>query len=315
MLKKFLILFLFIITIQTLTIAQEVKKDTVSEMKGEIKPENKEQKKDSIPETKGEKKEEIKESTIPETKGEKKEEGRIYSLPQFAHETYLYAKQPFLWTGRDWLRVGAVAAATFAVMPLDQTISNSTQGHQRYYYSVPIVAGRVYGEWYSIGGVAALFGIYGWTVNDNSAKKISIELLQGGLYAEAYTEVLKVIIGRARPTYENNAFVYHPFTLLDDNFHSFPSGHTTSAMALSTVMSRHAHSTFLKILAYAPVAFTIFSRIYQDQHWPSDVIPAAAVGYFAGNWVVDLHEGKRHRINVTSVYPPSISIDLDQAQK
>ena len=151
-------------------------------------------------------------------------------------------------------------------------------------------------------------------MNNNPAKKVTIELLQAGLYAEAYTEVLKVIIGRARPTYKADAFAYHPFTLTDDHFHSIPSGHTTSAMALSTVMSRHAHSTFLKILAYAPVALTICSRIYQDQHWPSDVIPAAAIGYFVGNWVVDLHEGKRHRINVTSVYPPAISIGLDWDQ-
>jgi hypothetical protein len=36
----------------------------------------------------------------------------------------------------------------------------------------------------------------------------------------------------------------------------------------------------------------MFSRIYQHQHWLSDEIPAAAIGYFVGNWVVDLHEGK-----------------------
>ena len=96
-----------------------------------------------------------------------------------------------------------------------------------------------------------------------------------------------------------------------------PSGHTTAAMALSTVMSRHANSTWLKILAYVPVGFTMFSRIYQHQHWISDVVPAAAIGYFTGDWVVDLHEGKRHLINVTSMYPVTISISLDResAQK
>ena len=93
-----------------------------------------------------------------------------------------------------------------------------------------------------------------------------------------------------------------------------PSGHTTTAMALSTVMSRHANTTLLKILAYVPVGFTMFSRIYQDQHWLSDELPAAAIGYFVGNGVVDLHEGKRHRINVTSIYPGvGISINLNRS--
>jgi membrane-associated phospholipid phosphatase len=295
--KKF-ILILFFFIFQLGTFAQEVKKDT-------------------IPQKKDENLLEKKETTIPETKGEKAQEYKPYNLTQFGHETFLYVKQPVLWKGKDWLRVGVVVAGTFAIMPLDQTITDATQGKQRYYYSVPIVAGRVYGEWYSIGGVAAVFGLYGLALNNNSAKKVSIELLQGGLYAEAVTEVFKAVIGRARPTYKNDAFVYHPFTLTDDHFHSIPSGHTTSAMALSTIMSRHAHSTTLKILAYLPAAMTMFSRIYQDQHWLSDEIPAAAIGFFVGNWVVDLHEGKRHRINVTSVYPPAISVglDWDSAQK
>jgi membrane-associated phospholipid phosphatase len=277
LLHKFLILFFFIINFQSCIFAQIAKIETK-----------------------------------PETKAEKKQEKRLYSLSQFGHETYLFIKQPTTFKGRDWLRVGVVTASTISVMTLDKTIVKLTQGNQHYYYSVPVVGGRVYGEWYSIGGVAGVFGLYGLIARDSTAKKITVELLQAGLYSELVTTVLKIVIGRARPVYTENAFTYRPFTVFNDNFHSMPSGHTTSAMALSTVMSRHAHSTALKILAYVPAAFTMFSRIYQDKHWLSDIIPAAAIGYFTGNWVVDLHEGKRHRINVTSFYPPGISVSLDR---
>ena len=254
-----------------------------------------------------------KKETTPETKEEKKQEKRVYSLTQFGHESYLFVKQPTKWKGNDWLRIGLVTASTVAVMALDQTIMNSTQGQQRFYYSAPIVGGRVYGEWYSIGGVAGTFALYGIIAHDTAAKKISIELLQAGVYSELVTTMLKIAIGRARPISGENAFSYRPFTVIDDYYHSMPSGHTTSAMALSTVMSRHAHSTALKILAYVPAGFTMFSRIYQDKHWLSDEIIAAAIGYFVGNWVVDLHEGKRHRINVTSMYPTTtITYSLNQ---
>jgi len=242
----------------------------------------------------------------PETKAEKKQEKRLYSFSQFGHESYLFFKQPTKWRRSDWQKVGIVTASTLSVMILDETIINSTQGKQRFYYSAPIVGGRIYGEWYSIGAVAGSFGLYGLLARDTAAGKISVELLQAGIYSELVTTMLKAIIGRARPISGNDAFTYHPFTPFDDNFHSMPSGHTTSAVALSTVMSRHAHSTGLKILAYVPAGFTMFSRIYQDKHWLSDEILAAAIGYFTGNWVVDLHEGKRHRINVTSVYPTVI---------
>jgi membrane-associated phospholipid phosphatase len=251
--------------------------------------------------------------TKPETKAEKEQEHKPYSFTQFGHETFLFVKQPTLWKGKDWLRVGLIAAATMAVMPFDQPLINSTQGNQRYNNSVFIVGGRMYGEWYAIGGVASVFGIYGLIAKDDRSKKISIELIQAGVYAELITHVLKNTIGRARPYTNEGAFSYHPFSFFDIDYNSMPSGHTTSAMALSTVMSRHANKTVFKILAYAPAAFTMFSRIYQNQHYLSDEILACGIGYFVGNWVVDLHEGKRHRINVASVYPRvTISVNLNR---
>jgi len=241
------------------------------------------------------------------------QETKPYSLSQFGHETFLFIKQPTLWKGKDWLKVGLIAAATVAVMPLDQPLINSTQGNQRYNNSVFIVGGRIYGEWYAIGGVASVFGIYGLIAKDDRAKKISIELVQAGIYAELITHLLKNTIGRARPYTNEGAFSYHPFSFFDVDYNSMPSGHTTSAMALSTVMSRHANKMVFKVLAYAPAAFTMFSRMYQNQHFLSDEILACGIGYFVGNWVVDLHEGKRHRINVASVYPRvTISINLNR---
>ena len=227
----------------------------------------------------------------------------MYSVHQFVHETSLFVKQPTKWVKRDWLRFGLVTGATIAVMPFDETITNSTQGNQQYYTSAPVIGGRIYGEWYSIIGVAGAFSVYGLIAHDTSAKKISIELLQAGLYAELMTTILKSVIGRSRPVSTDNAFTYHPFTFFDYNSQSMPSGHTTSAFALSTIMSRHAHKTVFKILAYVPAGFTMFSRLYQHQHWLSDEVLAAAIGYFVGNWVVDLHEGRRHKINVAPVYP------------
>jgi len=296
MVNKFLLTILLVCAFHSFAIAQE-KKDAAKpdSLKGVL-----------------EKKRDV---TAPETpkeiKLEKKLQKKLYSFPQFFHETLLFIKQPTKWIASDWIKTGASIALTFAVMPFDERVTNSTQGEQRYYYNAFIEGGRIYGEWYSIGGVTGVFGIYGLIAHDTAAKKISIELLQAGLYSELVTTVLKIIIGRERPVATEHAFTYHPFSLFDYDFHSMPSGHTTSAFALSTVMSRHAKSTALKILAYVPAGFTMFSRIYQHQHWLSDEIIAASTGFFVGNWVVDLHEGKRHRINVTSMYPVGISYSLN----
>src|SRR5437868_166876 len=83
-----------------------------------------------------------KDVTAPETakeiKQEKKFQKKLYSIPQFLNETFLFVKQPTKWVGSDWLKIGGTKAATIAVMPFDERITNSTQGEQRYYKSTPI---------------------------------------------------------------------------------------------------------------------------------------------------------------------------------
>jgi|GEM_PF-640035 len=244
--------------------------------------------------------------TPKEIKFEKKQAKKLYSVPQFWHESMLFVKQPTKWNSKDWIKVGAVTAATLAAMPFDERIAHATQGNQHYLNSPAVEGGRIYGEWYSIIGVAGGVGLFGIIANDTSAKKMSIELLQAGLYSELITSVLKVAIGRARPEQSEDPFVFRPFNFAY-GYHSMPSGHTTSAFALSTVLSRHAPTTTLKILAYVPAGFTMFARIYENQHWLSDEIIAAAIGIFVAEWVVDLHTGKKHRINVTSVSPIGVS--------
>ncbi len=46
--------------------------------------------------------------------------------------------------------------------------------------------------------------------------------------------------------------------------------------------------------------FTLFSCIYQNYHWASDeFLLALPSGLSTGKcWVVTLHEGKRHKINI-----------------
>jgi membrane-associated phospholipid phosphatase len=88
---------------------------------------------------------------------------------------------------------------------------------------------------------------------------------------------------------------YHPFSFRDD-FHSFPGGHTATAMVLSTVLSRNAGPTWLKILAYLPAAITPFSRVYEDMHWVSSCFFGGTLGYFVAKWVVDIHEKNDNQI-------------------
>jgi membrane-associated phospholipid phosphatase len=200
------------------------------------------------------------------------------NFSQFRDETVDFVRQPAKWEGNDWLRLGLIGAGTFLAMQADQPIRDAVMKDRSYYKSFPVEFGRLWGETYSTVIVAGAFGLHGLLANDNSTKKVGFEIVQAALYSGGITGVLKFAFGRARPFMKKGSADYQPFALLDDGFHSLPSGHTTLAFALSTVLSRNASSNALKVLVFVPAALTALSRVYQDYHWASDCLLSAVVG-------------------------------------
>lgn len=234
-----------------------------------------------------------------------------YDVSQFGNETEKFLTQPLHWQGNDWLKIGLMSAGTILAMQTDQPIRTTVMKDQRYYYSVPIVGGRVWGEIYTPVAFFTLFGAHSLITGDNDTKKIAYEIGQASLYASTVTFVLKRAIGRARPFTEEGRASYHPFTFFNDDYHSLPGGHSTAGFALSTVLSRNAHSSFLKSVAYVPAVFTVVSRVYQDEHWFSDCLLGATIGYFVATWVVDQHEQAENRVSISSLYPLTVKIILN----
>ena len=232
-----------------------------------------------------------------------------YTFSQFGNETWRFVKQPTKWDGSDWLTLGLIGAGTFLVSQADQPIRTDVLKDQRYYYSVPVVAGRLWGEVYSPIVLFTGFGLYSVLDNDIGARKIAYEVGQASLYAGALSFILKLAIGRSRPYLNEGNSVFRPFSsIFNQDNKSMPSGHSTVAFILSTVLSRNAKSPVLKVLAYVPAVLTMASRVYQDQHWTSDTFAGAALGYFVATWVVDQHENSKSIVEVSSVYPLSITI-------
>jgi len=214
-----------------------------------------------------------------------------YTFPQFGHETVDFVEQPVKWDGDDYLKIGLIGLGTGLIMFADQPIRNEVLKNRSYYYSVPIVAGRMYGELYSpcifFGGFAA----YSLIADDITSRKIAYEIGQASLYAGGLTFLLKTAFGRARPYNDVGPATYRPFySILNQDYHSLPGGHSTAAFTISTVLSRNVEPVWLKALCYAPAILTMVSRTYQDKHWTSDNFAGAALGYFVATWVIDKHE-------------------------
>ncbi len=104
-------------------------------------------------------------------------------------------------------------------------------------------------------------------------------ILAGGTSWTIVEFFLKPLIARVRPNEIMGAIIVGPGS---DGF-SFPSGHSTIAWALATVLAHKEPKwkTFFFILAF----LISFSRIYIGKHFPLDVIFGALLGWGIGRIV------------------------------
>ena len=214
-----------------------------------------------------------------------------YTFSRFGNEAVAFVKQPAKWKGNDFLKIGVIGAGAGLVMLADQPIRDALQRNQRYQKSVPIVFGRMWGEFYSpmvfFGGCAT----YSLITGNTTAWKTAFEIEQAAIYAAPFNFLLRMAVGRGRPNLNKGPQTYRPFhSLLNEDYRSFPGGHVTAAFSLATVLSRNVKPGWLKVLVYVPAVLTLASRVYQDYHWTSDCVTGAAFGYIIGTWVVDRHK-------------------------
>jgi len=100
------------------------------------------------------------------------------------------------------------------------------------------------------------------------------------LLSAVTVQLIKAVIGKKRPP---GPVEYRPFTL-DSDFHSMPSGHTASAFALATIIANYYPD--YQTMAYTLATLVGASRLYEDQHWFSDVFIGAGIGYLSSKVVL-----------------------------
>lgn len=183
--------------------------------------------------------------------------------------------------------------------------------------SVPATVGTFVGGPVPLALGATLYA-GGRIAGDGFVQQTGREVMRAVLISGAITAVAKGTVGRARPfAAPGDPDVFSPgrgFT--NASLASFPSGHTSAAFATATVLARelntaHPGSKWLvNSLLFGGATFVGFSRVYERQHWPSDVVAGAALGSITGYEVVAHAHGdrspiSRHLFSHLSVGPSS----------
>ncbi|MBO8407195.1 MAG: phosphatase PAP2 family protein [Proteobacteria bacterium] len=102
------------------------------------------------------------------------------------------------------------------------------------------------------------------------------------LVASVIGQILKIVIGRARPGFEFGPVVFDHWAL-SDVYHSMPSGHTFASFAGLVMLGLLAPK--IKWFTWTLAIVIGVSRICVGAHWPSDVIFGAFIGMVVADFV------------------------------
>lgn len=134
--------------------------------------------------------------------------------------------------------------------------------------------------------------------HSNTVADIALHSTESVVLASLASQIIRGPLGRTRPyvTHDSDQYKFKAFRGFfgDSSFdyRAFPSIHTSSSMAIATVLSMELHRRRPDATPYvAPILFAAgmlpgLARIRLDQHWTSDVASGAIMGVWAGYKVV-----------------------------
>lgn len=215
-----------------------------------------------------------------------------YFLNIFSDTKYILLS-PLRWRARDWVKASLVLGTTGAFFALDDEISDFIQDERS--STTDDIAGifEPFGNGgYTFGGLVGFY-LYGRVFENTKAERTALLAVESFAVTGIFTFALKFSTGRVRPQSAQNSREWSGPNLDDV---SFPSGHTSSAFAIATVLaSEYKNNPWVPPIAYGLATLTGLSRLNDNKHWASDVFLGGALGYFISKTILKIHSNKKGR--------------------
>ena len=195
-------------------------------------------------------------------------------------------------TKRD-LAISGIAFGTAALLSIwDDDIALASQSSSWQDSSTSRFAKRVskvHETTLTVSGIV-IYGI-GRLTKSKATADIALHATESIVLASVASQLIRGPLGRTRPhvTSDTDQYYFQPFKgFRNFDNRAFPSIHTSSSMAVATVLTMETHRRHPNATKFvAPVFFAAgllpgLSRIQLDQHWASDIFAGAFMGIFAG---------------------------------
>ncbi|MCL4512490.1 MAG: phosphatase PAP2 family protein [Candidatus Eremiobacteraeota bacterium] len=203
---------------------------------------------------------------------------------------------PSRWGALTWIRAAAMLGVGAGIYFHDTQIQSFFQRNRSGFTNDVASFATPFGE----GAALPVLGILYWAHPNPKLGKTALLSLESFVIADAFTMGIKLIAHRARPytglpynTFEG------PSLSLNNDFLSFPSGHTTGAFAIASVIAtEYRNVSYIPPLAYGVATLTGFARVNDNVHWASDVFVGGVIGYFTGKAITELHQNQDKKQSV-----------------
>lgn len=205
-------------------------------------------------------------------------------IVSYWHDTKKIVADPFHWRGKQWSVFAGVLGVSVVAYVYDKEIydffqRNRTEtGESISKYAIEPWGSGLY-------SIPLLAGIYIIGNKNDHHRNVALTGLKAYLLSGGAALVAKHIFHRHRPADDDppNPYLWEgPFEFTTD-YTSFPSGHTTTAFAIATVLAQgYRDKMWVGLTSYTVATLVGLSRIYDGKHWATDAIAGAAFGTFIG---------------------------------
>jgi membrane-associated phospholipid phosphatase len=211
-----------------------------------------------------------------------------------------------VFTRGDAVAAAGIIVATAAIHPLDERIALSLQRPELQHNTFLRRTATGFRLWGSPGVLilGGTFYVVGRVSHAHGLAAAGLHGTEAIVLAEAAGGLLKWTTGRARPFAVGDT-VPGDFQFLRGvrrgyAYSSFPSGHTIAGFAAAAAFTSEAsrswpHSGWIiGSILYGSAGLVGLSRMYDNQHWASDVVFGAGLGTLAGITVVQYTHNHTH---------------------
>jgi membrane-associated phospholipid phosphatase len=224
-------------------------------------------------------------------------------IGSYWRDSKIIVAKPFHWKAKQWSIFAGIVGVSIVTYVYDKEIYDFFQRNRT--ESTDAISKYAIEPWGSgLYSLSLLAGIYLTGMKNDHHRNVALTGLKAFLLSGGAAQVTKYIFHRYRPDDHEppNPYLWEgPFAFTTD-YTSFPSGHTTTAFAVASVLAQeYKDKIWVGLTSYTIATLVGLSRLNDGKHWASDVIAGAALGTFIGTTLSKINFADHPTISISPI--------------